>query len=94
MNRTAQRIGEIVFQFIYGFVVRKMTKLVARMLKNTFTPFFPISCWLCNVFYLKKYFCEKSVKNTLCKRANDYEQNCIGCSLMLMVENVIEYIVH
>ena len=28
-----------LIQFIYGFVVRKMTKLVAHMLKNTFTPF-------------------------------------------------------
>ena len=27
------------FQFVYGLVVRKMTKLVAHMLKNTFTPF-------------------------------------------------------
>jgi len=38
MNRTAQKIREIVlspfFQFAYGFVFRKMTKLVAHMLKK------------------------------------------------------------
>ena len=28
-----------VFQLIYGFVAREMTKIVAHMLKNTFTLF-------------------------------------------------------
>ena len=46
MNRTAQRIREIVLRrrlsvyiYMYGFVVTKMTNLVSHMLKNTLIPF-------------------------------------------------------
>ena len=69
MNRTAQRIREIVlsrfFSLYTGLWWEKWRNLSHTCWKIPSHHLFRNSCWLCNVFIWKKDFCEKNVKNTL-----------------------------
>ena len=59
-----------------------MTKLVAHMLKKYLHSIcLPIHTDYVTFLFEKRFL---NVKNTPYKRANDYQQNCFGCSLMLL----------
>ena len=69
MNRTAQRIREIVLSrfsvYIRVYGEKNDETCRTHAIKNTFTPFVYKFILIIYIFYLKKDFCEKNVINTL-----------------------------
>ena len=84
MNRTAQRTREIVLSrfSVYIWVCGEKNDETCRThaKKYLHSICLPIHTGYVTFLFEKRFL---NVKNTLYKRANDYQQNCFGCSLAI-----------